>query len=252
MGQPLPWCEYSPVKEPFLDLTEATEKVSVEYTRRRELLSQRRTRLQTQERRTGYTQLALAALVVAWLIFRVRHFQAVDLLLLIPATLFIVLAVVHGRLIRSIKLCTRRMKFYEQGLDRLNGTWPGRGFGGDHFLEPSHACARDLDLFGRGSLFELLCTARTHAGEETLAKWLLAPAPPDEVRARQKATVELSSLLDFREDLSILGEDLALGIRPEELADWGEGQTGLPSGKIRVLTAVLATAWVLCAVAWKF
>jgi MutS domain V len=235
-----------------LDPTEATEKVSVEYTRRRELLSQRRSRLQTQERRTGYTQLALAVLVVAWLIFRVRHFQAVDLLLLIPATLFVVLAVVHGRLIRSIKLCSRRMKFYEQGLDRLNGNWAGRGYGGEHFLEPSHPCARDLDLFGRGSVFELLCTARTHAGEETLAKWLLAPAPPDEVRARQEATAELSQLLDFRESLSILGEDLALGIRPGELAAWGEAQTELPSGKVRVLTAVLAAAWVLCAVAWKF
>jgi len=32
-----------------------------------------------------------------------------------------------------------------------------------------------FDLFGRGSLFELLCTVRTRAGEKTLARWLLSP-----------------------------------------------------------------------------
>jgi hypothetical protein len=226
--------------------------VSAEYKRRLDGFSLQRTRLQRQERRTGYTQLALAGLVVAWLILRVRHFQALDFVLLVPIAVFVVLAIVHGRLIRSVKLCGRRMKFYEQGLDRLNGNWPGRGFGGEQFLEPSHPCARDLDLFGRGSVFELLCTARTHAGEETLAKWLLTAAPPEEIRARQEATAELSSLLDFRENLAILGEDLALGIRPGELAAWGEAQTELPSGRIRVLTAVLAIAWIASAVAWQF
>jgi hypothetical protein len=38
----------------------------------------------------------------------------------------------------------------------------------------------DLDLFGPGSLFELLSIARTRAGEDTLASWLLAPADSPE------------------------------------------------------------------------
>jgi len=33
-------------------------------------------------------------------------------------------------------------------------------------------------------LFELLSTARTHIGEDTLARWLLNPAAPDAVHAR--------------------------------------------------------------------
>jgi hypothetical protein len=228
-----------------------TENVSAEYGRRLDELSMRRSRLQQRERLTGYTQLGLAALVVAWLLFRLRHFQTVDLLLLIPVTAFVVLAVLHGRLIRSINLCSRSTRFYEQGLRRLDGTWAGKGVTGERFLELPHPCARDLDLFGRASIFELLCTARTHAGEETLARWLLSPAPPDEVSARQAAVIELSRLLDFREKLSLLGEDLELGVRPTELVAWGEAQAEFPSGMIRIVAPALAAAWVMSVIAWR-
>ena len=97
----------------------------------------------------------------------------------------------------SVRLtgCSRAIRFYEQGLSRLDGSWPGKGNYGERFLEPSHPYARDLDLFGRASVFELLCTARTGAGEEALARWLLVAAPPDEVRARQAAATELSQPL---------------------------------------------------------
>jgi hypothetical protein len=227
-----------------------TENVSAEYLLRLDRWSKRRSDLQQRERLTGYTQLALAALVVLWLLLRLRHFGTVDLLLLVPVSAFVALAVLHGRLIRAANLCARTMKFYEQGLSRLHGTWAGGGVTGERFLQPSDPCARDLDLFGRASVFELLCTARTRAGEETLARWLLAPATPDEVRARQAAASELSRLLDFRESLSILGEDLQLGVRPKELAAWGEAQAEFPSGIIRIVTPLLAAAWVMSVIAW--
>jgi MutS domain V len=227
-----------------------TENVSAEYLLRLDRWSKCRSDLQQRERLTGYTQLALAALVVLWLLLRLRHFGTVDLLLLVPVSAFVALAVLHGRLIRAANLCARTMKFYEQGLSRLHGTWAGGGVTGERFLQPSDPCARDLDLFGRASVFELLCTARTRAGEETLARWLLAPATPDEVRARQAAASELSRLLDFRESLSILGEDLQLGVRPKELAAWGEAQAEFPSGIIRIVTPLLAAAWVMSVIAW--
>jgi MutS domain V len=134
---------------------------------------------------------------------------------------------------------------------RLEDRWAGTGITGERFLEPSHPCARDLDLFGRASVFELLCTARTRAGEDTLARWLLAPASPEEVRARQEAARELSSRLDFREGLSATGEDLALGVRPTQLVAWGEATDDLPPGIIRIVAPVLAAAWIVSVVAWQ-
>ena len=73
---------------------------------------------------------------------------------------------------------------------RLDGTWAGTGPDGARFLE-GHPYARDLDLFGPGSLFQLLDTARTEIGEETLADWLREGATIEEIRARQAAVAEL-------------------------------------------------------------
>jgi hypothetical protein len=223
-----------------------------EYSRRLEELSLERSRLQRKERLTGYVQLGLGAFSVAWILFRLRHFGSTDLLLGVPIAVFVVLAVFHGRLLRAVRARTRAIAFYERGLARLNGVWAGSGATGERFLQPSDPCARDLDLFGRASLFQLLCTARTRAGEETLARWLITPAPPDEVRARQEAAKELSPRLGFRERLSTMGEDVAIGVRPAQLADWGESQAGLPTGwMLRILAPVLALAWVLSVVAWQ-
>ena len=231
--------------------TEVSDVPRAEYSRRMAELLVERSNLQRRERLVGYVQLGLGAFGVAWILFRMRHFTRIDLLVLILITAFVVIAVLHGRLLRLVAARTRAIKFYEQGLARLNGTWAGSGATGERFLEASDPCARDLDLFGRASLFELLCTARTRAGEETLARWLLAPAPPDEVRTRQAAAIDLSPRVRFRENLSLTGEDLALGVRPGRLADWGKAKDTFASGMIPILAMVLAVAWIVSVVAWQ-
>ncbi len=223
-----------------------------EYTRRVAELSARRFVLQSRERLAGYSQLGLAAFCLVWILFRLRHLSKTDLLLLIPIAVFVALAILHGRLIREVASCSRAIRFYEQGLARLDGSWAGKGAPGEHFLEPAHPYARDLDLFGRASLFELLCTARTRAGEETLAQWLLVPATPGTVRERQAAAVELSDRLGFRERLATLGKDVALGVRPKELVAWGEAAPLFPSGIFRLVIPVLASLWALSLRGWQF
>src|SRR5262245_59662185 len=58
--------------------------------------------------------------------------------------------------------------------------------------------ARDLNLFGRASLAQLLGTVHTPPGKEVLADWLLHPASPDEILLRREAVAELSSEIDLR------------------------------------------------------
>ena len=62
-----------------------------------------------------------------------------------------------------------------------------------------------LDLFGPEQLFERLADWRTDAGGETLAGWMLQPAPPDEIRERQAAVRELHSRIEIREALAATG-----------------------------------------------
>jgi hypothetical protein len=168
-----------------------------------------------------------------------------------PVVLFTSVAIYHEIVIRRIARAHRAIRYYERGLDRLNNNWAGRGQGGERFHDPSHPYAEDLDVFGKGSLFELLNTARLRSGEETLAQWLLKPAPPGEVRSRQDAVQELRLRLDFREDLANLGEDAGPGVHNQELAAWGEAPALFDSRRPRAIAAVLAATTVAAAIVWS-
>jgi hypothetical protein len=119
--------------------------------------------------------------------------------------LFVVIAIGHGRLINARDRARSAAAFYRRGLARLRFEWPGSGDAGERFEPSQHLYAADLDLFGRGSLFELLATCRTEGGRAVLARWMLAPALPDEILARQEAIRELLPDLDLREHLSVEG-----------------------------------------------
>jgi len=80
--------------------------------------------------------------------------------------------------------------------------------------------AGDLDLLGRGSLFQLICSARTKLGEETLARWLLTPASASEIKQRQQAVEELRHELDFREELELLEAETHSDIEQTHLSEW--------------------------------
>jgi hypothetical protein len=169
--------------------------------------------------------------------------------LAVPLAAFAILAALHDRVFRARVRLRRAIAFHERALARIDGTFAGTGTPGDAFADPTHPYALDLDLFGKGSLFELLCTARTHPGEERLAAWLLAPAAPDELRARQRAVAALSPRLDLREDLAVLGEDVRAGVEAGPLAAWGEAAQLAPPWLLPASVA-LAGAALAAAVAW--
>jgi hypothetical protein len=188
------------------------------------------------------------ALVVLWMALRLGWFSWGWVV--VPIAGYLALVVVHERVKRAARRSARAVAFYERGLKRLDGSWPGTGVEGERFLDENHPYAADLDLFGRGSLFERLCTARTRAGEEALAVWLLAPADPATVAERQEAVEELRPRLDLREDLDLFGADVREGIDPVALAAWGRQPRAFP-GTGRAITAVVLAALAMAAlVAW--
>lgn len=213
------------------------------YSRR---LEERRGDLAWRERRhraMGYLQLAavVCALAGVWLALANHAFSV--LWVFLPAALFVALLVIHDRLLKLAELRRRAVRYFERGLARLDGNWAGTGEAGAQYLDPAHPYAQDLDLFGRASVFELLCTARTHIGEATLAQWLLDPADPETIRARQQAVSELRPLVDLREDLAVVAEEARTGVDPVSLAAWGEQPPLLAKGQIVVwLLTVLGVA----------
>ena len=157
------------------------------------------------------------------------------------------LAAFHAKRLQRFERAQAAERVYLRGLDRLGGRWAGTGRDGARFLE-GHPYARDLDLFGHGSLFELLNTTRTEVGELTLAEWLRGPAALDEVRARQAAVAELRPMLDFKEDVAVLASESPVG-RTGALAAWSRSTPIRFPAVLRVALATAALITVAMAVA---
>jgi hypothetical protein len=160
--------------------------------------------------------------------------------LLAPGLGFIALVILHDRVLRRAEAREHSVRYYEDGVARLDARFAGRGAGGERFRDPEHLYADDLDLFGAGGLFELLCRARTAAGEAMLAAWLLAPATRDEARGRQAAVRELAPAQDLRESLALVGEAVASGLHAEALQRWGESAPPAPAPALRWAAAALS------------
>jgi len=164
---------------------------------------------------------------------------------LVPLLLFGLLAAYHGGRLNEMRKARLAVAFYDRGLERRSHSWIGNGESGAEFRQPDHPYADDLDIFGRGSLFELLATTRTRAGQLTLASWLLEPAIPEEIRARQAAIRELVPRLDLRESMAVLGDRLDVGVDAVALRRWATAPLRLRGRGLRLVpllpVVVLAT-----------
>src|SRR5579864_4253499 len=140
---------------------------------------------------------------------------------------FLALGSWDRRKVRAKDRATRAANFYRRGLARIEDRWSGQGEDGREFQSPEHLYADDLDLLGEGSLFQLLCTARTRMGKARLAGWLLAPAGPDEVQKRQLAVTELAAKVDLREDLALAGTSDEIAADGEKLSRWVKEEVAL-------------------------
>jgi DNA mismatch repair ATPase MutS len=171
--------------------------------------------------------LAIRGTVIAWLV-------------LVPFAMFFVLVVWHDRARNAVARAQRAVAVYEWGLARIEDRWQQLGRKGERFQNANHVYAEDLDLFGEQSLFQLLSTARTRMGEDTLANWLLAPAPLASILKRQDAVRELRHQHDFREQLAICGEVIPADFDPVKLLAWAEGPPLLRGTVIRMIAPLLA------------
>lgn len=189
--------------------------------------------------RLGNTKLAVvaAAIVLLWLVFA-KHLSAYWLVL--PAAIYAALAILHERTIRARDRAETAAAFYRLGFARMEDRWSGQGASGERFRDPKHVYADDLDLFGRGCLFELLSTARLPMGENRLAQWLRAPSSIQTIADRQGLVAELRPKLDLREDLAVTGKDVAARLNPDPLTKWAEDESTLGGPASRVIAAVLS------------
>jgi hypothetical protein len=205
--------------------------------------------LDQRDARVSYARLAMFALGAVAAIGAARGTLA-PWWIAAPLAAFVALVVKHDRVIRARDAMGRAIAYYERGLARIEDRWAGGGQGGERFQHAEHPCAQDLDLFGTGSLFELLSVARTSAGEEALAEWLTRPAPRIEVERRQLAVAELAPRLDLREQLSLAGSTIAYTLHSRELCQWAEAPCVLRRQVWRIVAVALSLAMIAAVIIW--
>jgi hypothetical protein len=192
--------------------------------------------------RIGYAKVVVLGIGVAFAWLRYINHMISGYWLLGAIVAYAALALSHEAVLRARGRAEATAKFYRRGIARLEDNWAGGGDPGERFRDPKHVYADDLDIFGPGSLFELLSTARTAMGEERLASWLLGPASAADIRERQAAVDELRGKLDLREQVGVVGSELRPRIHPEKLVVWAESAPALTARWLRPVVAILAMA----------
>lgn len=159
---------------------------------------------------------------------------------------FFALVVVHARVHEQRERALASVAYFERALARLAGEWKDSPSRGDRFMvgAEEHPFIDDLDIFGKGSLFQLIDATSTKRGEELLASWLtggLDAEPPSRTRERQAAVRELTTAHDLREQLAVSGALLSDGDKPDPtpFAAWAAAPAAVASPAVRVAAFVI-------------
>ncbi len=184
--------------------------------------------------------LAVLALAMAWMAWYAHWFTPAWIAL--PVLAFAAAVLAHTLAGDRLAHASRQVDFYRRGLARLEERWAGTGQRGTLFEDDQHLYGSDLDVFGEGSLFELLCAARTPLGARKLADWLLAPADRAEIERRQQEIADLSARLDQRERIASFAADAPAAANPQALLEWSRERNDLEHPAVRALAAGLPAA----------
>lgn len=145
-----------------------------------------------------------AAILACWLLWSVG-----------PAAIFTVIGLTIAAFLVLMKLSTRIQNqiAYYQALAKINEDEVSAAYGGyvgfeegNYYLRGEHPYNSDLDVFGRGSIFQYINRTCTLPGRDQLAAWLQHPTMDIEaIKARQEAIKELTPKLEWRQDFQAAG-----------------------------------------------
>lgn len=115
---------------------------------------------------------------------------------------FVILLVKHNSIAYGQDYYERRGRVIRQMKMRADGKWSESGDTGAEFFDANDYVAKDLDLLGSHSLYQMLCVAHTELGRKKLAEVLKmagkAEISADTIRKRQCLVKELAEHREFR------------------------------------------------------
>lgn len=227
-------------------------KPQAEYQRRRDAFFVEMQHLSRQDRRLSMARLLLFVTGVGLLAMSMTTREAAWWWCFVPMTLFGVAVVRHEGVSRRLNRSRRGIEYHDVNLERLDHRWHDSQPMGERYVDEQHPYEFDLDLFGKGSLFQLLCRARTRLGEDTLANWLRTAASPSAIDFRQRAINEIRNRVELRESLALLPAEVHDSIDQSLLHDWATRPAHDVPRIWLIAAGLLGTAAVTSLFGWAF
>ena len=165
--------------------------------------------------------------------FFMKDYRLSGIIFTLTLPIFIFLVIKHGNLKKKNEFTCQLININQESLDRISGKWVDFIDTGQEYVNKEHPYSIDLDIFGKGSVFQWINITNTYLGRERLKKSLLKPCKDiKKIRVRQKAIMELSKKLDWRQHFQAEGRLNIKNVRdPSSLLKWSENIDSLVDRK---------------------
>lgn len=111
---------------------------------------------------------------------------------------FVILIRFHGLMEVKAKSLDKEIECADRYIARITGGWRDFGDDGSEFISKDDTLSHDIDLLGKGSMYQLISVAHTQFGRKRLAETLcLKNVNIDEASERYEAVRELSEDKEF-------------------------------------------------------
>ncbi|MCD4793264.1 MAG: hypothetical protein K8R54_08540 [Bacteroidales bacterium] len=174
------------------------------YKSRKNRYSSKLLKLKNKNRLISY----IRALIFVISIVIIYFSKSIDLilviiLLIILFSVFLFLVKQNINLKKAIKKNLNLITINDNELIALNGTYD-KFHSGNEYIDFDHPFSYDLDIFGKGSLFQYINRTSTIAGKNQLAEDLTEIClDKQRIEERQVAVKELSKFIDWRQNFTV-------------------------------------------------
>ncbi len=167
------------------------------------------------------------------------------------AAVFLALVRIHSNLVARREVVQVHIDLLENELQALNGN-NSNFANGVAYADIVHPYSYDLDIFGNGSIYQMLCRTVTSGGALLLAERLSKlSASKDAITERQAITKELSTRPAFLQDFRVAGTLAKEGAKDQvRVTDWLKGEAFFVNNTLLRIAIVLMPILSITAIVW--
>lgn len=217
--------------------TNGSQQITARYKHLKQTWEQKSNRLKTRSHLIGWLRLLLftASFVIPFTFFETWGL-AFFLVFIIFLMSFLALVFYAHILNRRRQKARIYSELYSKELRILNDNWTDEADGAE-WIDPHHDFAHDLDIFGKGSLFQYLNRTATKEGSKKLANKLQSISlDAKDVKNKQEAIVELAANASFREQFFVAASMVEEGRKKKKEFNLAhQPDLSFVSGKFRYL-----------------